>query len=130
MWARIKTSLPLNFLLLLMAGAVTIGAVRMAYQAAGLWTELDNTEARVEALRQKKAELEARLAELETPEAIERRAKANLNLKKSGESVVVVVPEKTDGPRPSPPTLWQKTKWFFAGIFLKDSGLGRRFGPK
>lgn len=89
----------------------------MIRQAVVLRQEAKNAERKVEELTRKKAELEAYLAELQTPEAVEREAKERLNLKKKGEEVVVVVPkdEKEDASVVSV-TFWQKIKSFFAGI--------------
>lgn len=114
MFARIKNSLALNVLLLIAAGAVGIGAVRMARQTLALRAELAAAEARLEEVKRGQAELAARLAELDTPEAVEREAKAKLNLKKPGEEVVVVVPpEAPAGPQPPSPTWRQRVKQFF-----------------
>lgn len=116
MWPRIKNSVVINLLLMLVAIAVGIGATRLARQTLALRSELRDTQVKLEAIGRQKAEVAARLAELETPEAIEREAKAKLNLKKPGEEVVVVVPEERRLP-PLRPTLWERVKRFFAGIF-------------
>ena len=116
MWTRVKNSAPLNALLALAAISVGIGAMRMAGRTLGLNRELHDARAKLKATEQQKAEVSWHLAELETPEAIEREAKAKFNLKKPGEEVVVVVPEERRVPTPAP-TLWERVKRFFAGIF-------------
>lgn len=63
----------------------------------GVWRlrkELQSAEEKLAQLLQKNKELEGKLAELDTKEGVEREAKERLNLKNTGESVVVLVPEK------------------------------------
>lgn len=118
MWGKIKKSLPLNILLTLGMIGVASGVWKIAREMRSLETELRVTEAKRDALRTQRARLSARLAELETPEVIERQAKENLNLKKKGETVVVVVPEKgSDRATSTPMTIWASIKGFFAGMF-------------
>ena len=93
MWEKIKDSLSLNILFICLAAAVSIGAVRITRETMALRSEARRGEEKITALTLEKTRLEARIAELETPEAIEREAKEKLNLKKRGETVVVVVPE-------------------------------------
>lgn len=116
MWARIKNSVPVNLLLMLAAIAVGIGAVRMVRETLGLRLALGDTEEKLDKIQRQKAEAASRLAELETPEVIEREAKAKLNLKKFGEEVVVVVPEELHEPPPAR-SWWERIEQFFAGIF-------------
>ena len=86
----------------------------MAYQALSLHSELDSTQKKIEEVTRKKEELEHRIVELQTPEAVEREAKERLNLKKSGENVVVVVPEKKEvSPKSNLEYFWGKIKNFF-----------------
>lgn len=74
--------------------------------------EAKDREEKIIELNQKKAELEAYIAELQSREAIEREAKERLNLKLPGEEVVIVVPEK-DSPEEAPKNIWDKIKSFF-----------------
>ncbi len=117
MFRRLKNSLPLNLLLLIAAAAVGVGAARMARQTLALRTELSGAEVKLKEVKQAQAELVARLAERDTPEGIEREAKAKLNLKSPGEEVVVVVPPPAPAESAAPATLWERIKRFFAEIF-------------
>jgi len=117
MWTKIKGSLSLNLMLMVIAGVVGASVVRMASQGLGLYAEVRGTEARATALERKKVELIARLAELDTPEVIERVAKARLNLKNQGERVVVVTDEQESHTPVPPASFWQKVKRFLRGIF-------------
>lgn len=118
MRGKIKNSLPLNILIAFGAIGVLIGAWKIARETRALEAELRATQIKRDALRAEKSELSARLAELETPEAIERQAKEKLNLKKKGETVVVVVPERGgDYATSTSPTLWERMRAFFGGMF-------------
>ena len=92
-WAWMKRSLVLNAFLAAIAGVWLYGAYRVALQAREASHELRRAEQELSVLRQKKQGLRSRLRELETPEGVEREAKARLNLKNPGEEVVVVVPD-------------------------------------
>ena len=63
-------------------------------RAVALREESKATRAKIEELTRRKKELESQLSELKNTPAIEREAKERLNMKNSGEEVVVVVPEK------------------------------------
>lgn len=77
-------------------------------------TESEETTKKIDGLKRKKQELEAALAEIQTKEAVEREAKARLNLKKPGEEVVVVVPEKKiNAPQPVPVNVWSRFMLLF-----------------
>lgn len=116
MWSRIKNSVPLNLLLIFAAAVVAVGAQRVVREALTLRAELGDTGTRMGAIKRQKAEIAGRLAELEAPEAVEREAKAKFNLKKPGEEVVVVAPDKRDM-LPPVSTLWERIRRFFAEIF-------------
>ena len=94
MWDKLKQSLLLNFILVVVAVFVAYASYNMLRQAIELSRSVKNDRRKIQELTRKKSELQAYLAELETPEAIEREAKERLNLKLSGEEVVVVVPPK------------------------------------
>lgn len=114
---KAKKSITANIVLVILVFIVGYSAFNVIKQALGFRQEAKNAEEKVRELTAKKEELEAYLAELETPEAIEREAKERLNLKKIGEEVVVVVPKEEKGPSPSNPSFWERVKSFFAGIF-------------
>ena len=87
-------SLIVNILLVVIAVAVSYSAARMVRDALVVRRESSMNNAKIEELKKKKQELEQYLAELQTKEAMEREAKERLNLKKIGEKVVVIVPDK------------------------------------
>lgn len=94
MWTRIIQSVPLHIVLVIVAVGASVSAGVMVRQALTISEESAGAEARIDALTHKKEELRSRISELETEGVVRREAKARLNLKNSGEHVVVVVPEK------------------------------------
>ena len=109
-----KKSFVINIVLILIAAVVSYSAARMARNALNMRTQSADMTEKIEELKVKKQELEAQLAELQTKEAVEREAKERLNLKKPGEQVVVVVPEKKETPPlEQPMSFWEKIKSFF-----------------
>ena len=125
-----KSSLFLNAVMVFIAVSALFGAVRMVRQTLALRGERAAARAGLEALDRQKKELGSRLTELDTPEAVEREAKARLQLRQPGETVVVVVPEEQSAPRaPTPSTLWRRSNQFFAEIFSKGAGFLPDSGP-
>ena len=94
MWDKLKQSLLLSIILISLSVFVAYGAYNMLRQAIELNHSVKNEQQKIRELTQKKIELQAYLVESETAEAIEREAKERLNLKLSGEEVLVVVPPK------------------------------------
>ncbi|MBI2053314.1 MAG: septum formation initiator family protein [Candidatus Sungbacteria bacterium] len=123
MWEKIKNSLPLNILFICLAAAVSVGAMRITRETMTLSSEARRGEEKIAALAAEKSQLEARIAELETPEAIEREAKEKLNLKKRGETVVVVVPENHDQSNPMRAGFWGTTVSFFLEMIARVAWL-------
>lgn len=118
MWGKIKTSLSLNILIGMGAVGALIGLFGIAREMIALRAEYAATQAKIEALRVERARLSARIAELATSEVIEREAKEKLNLKKKGERVVVVVPERPETRATSSPAVWwSRVRSFFGGMF-------------
>lgn len=96
-------------MLILLAISVSYSAARMVRDVFIVRTESKEVVKKIEELTRKKQELELALAEIQTKEAIEREAKARLNLKNPGEEVVVVVPEKkVSAPQDSPVSFWSR----------------------
>lgn len=93
MWEKIKHSIWANTALLVFLVLVGAGSYTAVRRAVLFSQEADATQKRVDELKNKKQELEARIQELEDPRAVEREAKERFNLKKQGETVVVVLPE-------------------------------------
>jgi cell division protein FtsL len=118
MWEKIKASLPLNILIAIgVVGALT-GLAGIAREAVALRAEYAAAQAKITALREERDHLSRRIAQMETPEAIEREAKEKLNLKNKGESVVVVVPGRAVAPAGSPSSAWwARIRDFFRGMF-------------
>lgn len=117
MGKKIKTSLPVNILIAIGAVGALVGLAGIGREVFTLRQEYRATQAKIAALRSERARLSARLAELETPEAIEREAKEKLNLKRKGEQVVVVVPDDVPPATSSSASWWSRVKIFFAGMF-------------
>ena len=113
----IKASAPVNIILILVAAAVVVGAMRMTRATLALRREVREQEERAKALGERKEELLRRLEERDAPETVEYQAKATMNLKNSGEEVVVVVPDAPSGTSATPATFWRRVKDFFAKIF-------------
>ncbi|QQG45059.1 MAG: septum formation initiator family protein [Candidatus Sungiibacteriota bacterium] len=114
---KLKGSLPFHLLLFVIAGIIVYGVLKTLAHTLSLRQEASNSRAKIEELLQKKAELEAYLAELETPQALEREAKERLNLKRRGEEVVVVVPEKKDEDKSGGKMFLEKIKHLLEYIF-------------
>lgn len=113
MWHRITSSVLFNLFSLILVSFLLWNAVRMGQEAFVLRKERMNLEGEVAALIQKKSMLEARFAELNTRQAVEREAKARLNLKLPGEEVVVVVPqEKKEQAAEVSKDLWSRVLQF------------------
>ena len=99
---------------LIAVGYNTYGVVRRSFV---LKEESAATRAKIEELTRRKQELAAELEELNKTPAIEREAKARLNMKNVGEEVVVVVPEKNTSANEkkstTTPSFWDRIKNFF-----------------
>lgn len=104
----------INIALIIVAMIVSYSAARMVRNVMITREQSAEMTQKIEQLKLKKQELEAELAEIKTKEAVERAAKERLNMKKTGEEVVVVVPEKKDDEQAAQPkSLWAKIKSFF-----------------
>lgn len=104
-----KKPIIINMILILLAISVSYSAVRMVRNVVMVRTQSEEITKKIEDLKHKKQELELTLAEIQTREVVEREAKTRLNLKKPGEEVVVVVPEKKMNVlQESPISLWSK----------------------
>ncbi len=73
--------------LLLLVGVST---VRETYQQWKVDQEIRGLQAQVEAMEGKKSDLTDLLARLQSPDALDREARARLGMRKAGERVVVV----------------------------------------
>lgn len=116
MWHKLKNSIVFNIFIIALAAFLSVSAYRTVKQSFMVREQTAAEREQIEELKNKKAELEAYLAELQTKEAIEREAKAELNLKLPGEEVVVVVPgKKENAPEEAPkPTFWERIKLWFS----------------
>ena len=104
-----KKSFILNIVFILVAVIASYSAARMVRSAFIMHAQSAEMTKRIEELKAKKQQLEATIAEIQTKEAVEREAKARLNLKNPGEEVVVVVPpKKEDLPVEKPASFWSK----------------------
>lgn len=93
MWPWIKNSIIANLALLLIAVLASYGAFNLAHYGWELKRESRDAQKKIKELTRKNQTSELLLAELDTKEAAERRAKERLNLKLPGEKVVVLVPQ-------------------------------------
>ena len=110
----LKRSVIINILLVVVAVAISYSASRIVRDAFVLRGQSAEMTQKIEELTKKKHELETYLAEIQTKEAIEREAKNRLNLKKPGEEVVIIVPEKKETASViEPQSWWTKIKRFF-----------------
>lgn len=94
MWHYLKKSVLFNAFLLVFAFFLAYKTALIVGDGIRMHRDAEDTQKRIEELTRKRQELERYLAELETAQAIEREAKERLNVKRSGEEVVVVVPEQ------------------------------------
>lgn len=101
-------------MLILLAISISYSAIRMVRSVLMVRAQSEEITKKIGELQYKKQQLEAALVEIQTQEAIEREAKARLNLKKPGEEVVVVVPEKKiSAPQPEPVRFWSRVMLLF-----------------
>src|SRR3989344_5566174 len=93
----IKNSFLINVIFLLLVFLTAYGAFKLVREAKDINKESQKLEERAAKLVLRNQELGRNLAELETEEAVEKRAKERLNLKLPGEQVVVVAPASSPG---------------------------------
>ena len=118
---KIQNSIWFNGLLLAIAVILSISAYRAVRQATQFSGETEENRKQIKELLGRKEKLEAKLTELQTPEAKERSAKERLNLKKIGEEVVVVLPEENKGEfATQEKSLWNKVGNFFIKLIAND----------
>lgn len=109
----IKQSITLHIIFALMAVGIAYGTFTIMRQVISLSRESKLLEKKIDALRREKSDLEVLIRELETPWAVQREAKDHLNLKMSGEEVVIVVPEKKEILPKAPTSFWERIKRVF-----------------
>lgn len=118
----IKNSIFANLALLLLAVLAAYGAFNLARYGLELKKESQGVQKKIEELARKNRGLESALAELDTKEAVERRAKERLNLKLPGEKVVVLVPQDLSANQTNQAQIsvffkfWNQAKNFFNKI--------------
>lgn len=92
---------PLAALLLLGTVLLTLSATRVVIRERTIARERQALEARVRTLEAEIGRLRRAVAASASPEAIERQAKEQLGLKRPGEEVVVIVPERASTSTPA-----------------------------
>ena len=114
---KIQNSIWFNGILFLVAFFLSMAAYRSVRQSFQFKEETEENKKKIEELLSKKEELELRIAGLQTQEAKERSAKERFNLKKTGEEVVVVLPDEIK----TEPVV-EKKNWLekIKNIFKKD----------
>ncbi len=104
----------INIVFIFIAIIVSYSAARMVRNVFIMRAQSAEMTKKIEDLKEKKQQLEATIAEIQTKEGVEREAKARLNLKKPSEEVVVVVPpKKDDSPVEKRLGFWSKFMAFF-----------------
>lgn len=88
---------PLAVALIAAAALLAVSAGRIVARERAIARERQILEVRLQALESEIQRLRQALAASVSPEAIERQAKEQLNLKRAGEEVVVIVPERSSG---------------------------------
>jgi cell division protein FtsB len=113
-WKRVA-----GFLALLLVFGFLLNSVRNVYQKKKAAEEvLARMEKEAADLKSREAFLEDSLNKLSTDEGVKFELRQKLNVAQAGESVAVIVDEKTPAASPVPATsAWQKIKDFFAGLF-------------
>lgn len=109
----VKNSLLANILLIVVAAVVGYSSFLMVRFALGLYEESSEGEAKIRDLSAKETDLEVRISEFKTPSSLEREAKERLNLKRRGEEVVVVLPEKKGEVAITSSGIWERIIDFF-----------------
>lgn len=87
---RVFNSKPVLFLILMILIWVTISVVRVSYQRYLLNKETERIKREVQDLEKQNSQLQEYLEYLRSDSFVEKEARSKLNLKKEGESVVVV----------------------------------------
>ena len=117
-WKRARGSLIFNIFLLALAGVVGYETYRTSRAVREAHRERARIEGEIGALIRRRADLDAALLELRTPQAREREAKARLNLKRKGEEVVVVPPDEAAPPEAIlQGSFWEKLSGFLRRLF-------------
>jgi hypothetical protein len=106
------------FVLLLLFG-VLLNSVRKVYK------KKENAEKALVRMEEERKELENRkifldnsLSRLETEEGIKFEIRKKLNVAQAGENVAIIIPdENSDSAATTTPSVWQKFKNFFSGLF-------------
>jgi hypothetical protein len=78
--------------LILIAGGIVVASFRAVRESLALLGEAERIEELVEKMSERRRAAESRLAEFQSPHALEREAKERWNMKRRGEEVVVVIP--------------------------------------
>lgn len=91
---------PLAIALTVAALALGVSAARIVARERAIARERRGLEARIRELEAETERLRQAVAASASPEAVERLAKEQLGLKRPGEEVVVIVPEREGTPLP------------------------------
>lgn len=80
----------------------------VAQKAYVLYEERKKLELELASLQKRKAEFEEGLSRFQSDAYLEREAKRRLNLKKSGEQVIIIIPEEKNEPAATIPSFWKR----------------------
>ena len=100
---------------LILALVIMYNAAQLFVRARIVRHDAATLQKKITDLNSEKAIIEKEIAQSQSPEVIEKLAKENLNLKKSGEEVAVIIPlsTSTKGQLVDSGSLWNRMKSFF-----------------
>lgn len=104
-------------LLAMVAGLVSFGAARAAYEEYRLQQEIESLEKEIGHLREKRLESMEMLTYVLSPAFVEEKARLELNMKRPGERVLIVDVEEggrlLPGPEDTLQTVGNPLKWWY-----------------
>ena len=114
-----------SWLVLFLAGALVAislwGVLRNALTYMEIKRETSMAEEKLSGYGESKKRFEERIRALDTPEGLEKEARARFNLKKPGEEVAIFVdsdtPRKDSGFRAQIASVWDGVKSYFQKLF-------------
>ncbi|MBI2626428.1 MAG: septum formation initiator family protein [Candidatus Nealsonbacteria bacterium] len=95
-WQNIFFSILLGSLILLVVGSLFLANFRMSRKRAILNSQIDQLKEEIQVMQEKKQQLEAQVYQSGQAEYLEKEARETFNLKKPGEEVVTILPQKEE----------------------------------
>ncbi len=98
-----------GFLILTVVGFLVFSNFRISQRRAMLNSQIERLKTEIKAAEEKKLQLQSQVYESSREEFLEKEAREKLNLKKSGEEVVAVLPSEEDKTEePQKQSFWDK----------------------